>query len=170
MFAHLRSKLRTIVARNGAQADRKRVSFYRKSLIWFLLTASIPGFIIGGCIYWFAVDRIEEDLNGLHQSQMEQRVKNIDDQLMYLELDLSHWAFSPRFGWDLQELDFVYNFRETWDISQSLVVLQGSHPLIQDVELFVDRSQPIIFKPGYYKVDDRTIISNNRELLKDDRS
>jgi len=149
---------------------RDKKGFYRKSLIWFLLTASIPGFITGGCIYWFAVDHIEEDLNVLHQSQMEQRVKNIDDQLMYLELDLSHWAFSPRFGWDLQELDFVYYFRDTWDISQSLVVLQGSHPLIQDVELFVDGSQTVLFKTGYYKLEDPAVIASYRELLKDTRS
>ncbi|MEX1031085.1 MAG: AraC family transcriptional regulator [Paenibacillaceae bacterium] len=170
MLARFRSKLNKVAVWSGKQRSGNRGSFYRKSLIWLLLTASIPGFITGGCLYWFAVDRIEEDLNDLHKSQIEQRVKNIDDQFMYLELDLSHWAFSPRFGWDLQVLDFVYYFRETWDISQSLVVLQGSHPLIQNVELFVDGNQPVLFKTGYYKLEDPLLISSYRELLKDTRS
>jgi len=170
MLARFRSKFTRMAVWSGEQNGRNKRSYYRKSLIWLLLIASIPGFITGGCIYWFAIDRIEDDLNGLHQNQMEQRVKNIDDQLTYLELDLSHWAFSPRFGWDLQDLDFVYHFRETWDISQSLVVLQGSHPLIQDVELFVDRSQAVLFKTGYYKLEDPILIDSYRKLLKNARS
>ncbi|XEC96310.1 AraC family transcriptional regulator [Paenibacillus tarimensis] len=143
--------------------------FYRKSLVWLLLTASVPGFITGICIYLFGVGQIEKDLSALHRNQMEERVQYIDDQLSYLELDLSHWAFSPRFGQELQELDFVYYFQDTYDISKSLVVLEGSHPLIQEVGLFIDRANPILFKTGYYLLDDPGTTSAYRKLLADPR-
>ncbi|GGF95231.1 AraC family transcriptional regulator [Paenibacillus abyssi] len=149
---------------------RQRGSFYRKSLIWLLLITSIPGFITAGCIYWFSVSQIENDLSALHQSQIEERVKNVDDQLMYLELSLSHWAFSPRYGADLQELDFVYHFQDTRDVTKSLVVLHGSNPLIQDVSLYIERNEPVLFKPEHYKVDDPSILSEYRKLLDDNRS
>jgi AraC-like DNA-binding protein len=164
------NKLRVRVRGRLTQGIKHKAAFYRKGLIWLLLTASIPGFITGVCIYLFGVDRIEQDLSKLHQNQMEERVKNIDDQLAYLEMDLSHWAFSPRFGYSLQDLDFVYNFKETRDISTSLVVLQGSHPLIQDAELYIDRAQPIVFKTGYYKLMNAAEIELYREPLEDQRN
>jgi AraC-like DNA-binding protein len=164
------SNLRSRIGKGFTHGIKKQGAFYRKSLIWLLLTASIPGFITGVCIYLFGVDRVEQDLSKLHQNQMEERVKNIDDQLSYLEMDLSHWAFSPRFGHSLSELDFVYYFKETRDISTSLIVMQGSHPLIQDVELYVDRSDPVVFRTGYYRVTIPEEVERYRALLADKRS
>lgn len=140
-----------------------------KSLVWFLLTASIPGFITGAFIYGFAVLHMERDLSRLHQNQMEERIRNIDDQLAYLEMDLSHWAFTPRFGFELLDLDFVYHFQETWDISTSLVIMEGSHPLIRDAALYVDRSEPVVFKPGYFRVENAKEREAYRNLLNDPR-
>ncbi|MFS0725551.1 AraC family transcriptional regulator [Paenibacillus sp. 1P07SE] len=152
----------------------RRGAFYRKSLILILLTASIPGFVTGMCIYWFSVAGIERDLNEMHQRQIDERVDNIDDQLSYLELDLSHWAFSPRFGYPLQELDFVYHFQETWDISKSLVILQGSHPLIQDVNLYIQPLQPgdapVLFNTGFHMLKNAAQIEPYEELMRDGRS
>ncbi|PZD94446.1 AraC family transcriptional regulator [Paenibacillus sambharensis] len=148
--------------------DRGR--FYRQSLILFLLIASIPGFITGVCIYFFGVGGMERDLSDMHRGQVAERVRNIDDQLAYLELDLSHWAFSPRFGSELKELDYVYSFQETYDITKTLVIVNGSHPLIDNVELFIDRKDPVLFKPGYYKLADTQVIQAYRGLLADPRS
>lgn len=149
---------------------RRKGSFYRRSFIWFLLTASIPGLITGGFIYWFSQSQIEQELSERHQSQMEQRVKNIDDQLAYLEMDLSHWAFNSRFGANLETMDFIYEFQETWDISRTLVILQGSHPLIQQVELFIDRESPIIFRPEYNKLQDEARTQQYKSMLADRRT
>lgn len=145
-----------------------RGAFYRKSFIWFLLTASIPGLITGIFIYTFSKAQIEQDLSDLHQNQIDQRVKNIDDQLSYLELDLAHWAFHSRFGSELADLDFVYHFQETWDISRTLNILQGSHPLIDDVVLYVDRERPVLFRTEYRQPTEEEI-DLYRELLSDRR-
>jgi AraC-like DNA-binding protein len=155
----------------GKRKPRKG-SYYRRSLILFLFTASLPGLIIGGCIYWFAVGEMEHHLSDMHQKQIVHRAKNVDDQLQYLELGLAHWAFDPQFGPGLQHLDFVYYFKKTWDISKTLVVLQGSHPLIKDVELFVGRGedQPVLFQPGYYKLTDESLISAYQKMIDDPRT
>lgn len=156
--------------RYGAGAgNRTKGVFYRKSLVWLLLTASIPGLITGLCIYFFSVHQLEEELSALHQSQIDERIQNVDDQLSYLELDLSHWAFSPRFGYSLQHLDFIYQFQETRDISKSLVVMQGSHPLIHEVELYVDREVPVVFKTEHYRIYDPDTTEGYRSLLDDPR-
>lgn len=147
----------------------RRGIFYRKTLIWLLLTASVPGFITGLSIYWFGIGQIETHLSGLHQKQMEERVQNIDDQLSYLELDLSHWAFSPRFDYSLKDLDFIYNFRDTRDISKSLVVMQGSHPLIHDVEMFIQRPDPVVFKTEHYRLYNSESIEDYEKYLSDSR-
>lgn len=147
-----------------------RGTFYRKSFIWFLLTASIPGLITGVFIYTFSKAQIEQDLSDLHQKQIDQRVKNIDDQLSYLELDLSHWAFHSRFGWELADLDFVYYFQETWDISRTLNIMQGSHPLIDNVVLYVDQKRPVLFRTEYRQPTEeeialyRTLLSDRRNV------
>ncbi|WP_206109304.1 AraC family transcriptional regulator [Paenibacillus sp. HB172176] len=148
----------------------RRGVFYRKSFIWLLLTAAIPGMITGLCLYWFGVGHMEDDLSELHQSQMKERVQNIDDQLSYLEMDLSHWAFSPRFGYSLKDMDFVYQFQEARDISKSLLVMQGSHPLIQDVELYINREEPVVFKTEHYRVYDPAMLTHYQQLLQDKRS
>lgn len=152
------------------EAGGRKGIFYRKTLVWLLLTAGVPGVVTGLCLYWFGVDRMESDLSELHQSQMEERIQNIDDQLAYLEMDLSHWAFSPRFDYRLKELDFIYYFKETRDISKSLLVMQGSHPLIEDVELYIDRSVPVVFKTEHYRVYDESVIEDYQKLLQDRRS
>ncbi|WP_199620735.1 helix-turn-helix domain-containing protein [Paenibacillus alkalitolerans] len=148
---------------------KKEGNFYRKSLIWFLVTASIPGLIIGGCVYWFAVGYIERDISVLHQRQIAERAQNIDDQLSYLEMSLSHWAFTPRFGSNLQDLKFIYHFKETWDISKTLLVLQGSHPLIQKVELYVGGTSPVLFKPEYYSITDPALISGYNRMIGEEK-
>ena len=147
----------------------KKGTFYRKSFIWFLLTASIPGLITGAFIYWFSKAQIEQDLSELHQNQMEERIQNIDDQLSYLEMDLSHWAFNSRFGANLATMDFIYEFQETWDITRTLVILQGSHPLIKEVELYIEREPPIIFRTEYNELKDKGLVKQYNALLSDPR-
>ncbi|CAM3378298.1 AraC family transcriptional regulator [Marinicrinis lubricantis] len=144
--------------------------YYRKSLILFLVTASIPGLIIGVFIYLFGVNFIERDLSQMHKKQMNERVHNIDDQFAYLEMDLSHWAFNPQFNENLKRLDFEYYFQNTRDITKSLVVLEGSHPLIQDVKLFIDREEPVLFQTEYYKLKDTKLIETYRQMLEHQRN
>lgn len=143
--------------------------FYRRSFIWFLFATSFPGLIIGASTYWFAVRTIKADISELHQKQITARVQNIDDQFMTLELDLSHWAFNPRFGFDLKELNFIYEFKESWDLSKTLYMMQGSHPLIEKIQLFIAGDKPVLFQPEYYELTDETQIAGFERLLAENK-
>ncbi|MEO2257168.1 AraC family transcriptional regulator [Paenibacillus amylolyticus] len=119
-----------------------------------LLIASIPGLITGIVMYQQVVGRMETEFNQMHQNQIEHRARNVDDQLAYLEMNLSHWAFEPRFGNALRTLDFVYYFNETQEIVTTLYVLQGSHPLIKSAQLYLQEPKPILFNRDYTELND----------------
>lgn len=139
-------------------SGRQRGRFYRNSLMLILLIASIPGLITGGVMYRMVVGQMESEFNRMHQSQIENRARNVDDQLAYLEMNLSHWAFEPRFGSALRTLDFVYYFKETQEIVTTLYVLQGSHPLIQSVQMYLREPQPILFNHEYNELKNEAVI------------
>lgn len=151
------------------ESQRKGV-FYRNSLVYILLAASIPGFMIGLLVYHFATHQLKDDISDLHYQQINERVQNIDDQFSYLEMGLSNWAFNPTFGYRLKSLDFVYYFQDTWDVTKSLVVMEGSHSLINNVELYIEREQPILFKTEFYNVYDKKTIDHYRSILQQDKT
>ncbi|SHN83254.1 Helix-turn-helix domain-containing protein [Paenibacillus sp. ov031] len=149
----------------GLTTGRHKGRFYRNSLMLILLIASIPGLITGIVMYQLVVGRMENEFNQMHQSQIENRARNVDDQLAYLEMTLSHWAFEPRFGNALRTLDFVYYFNETQEIVTTLYVLQGSHPLIKSAQLYLQEPKPILFNRDYNELkDDAKIQAYNRYL------
>ncbi|WP_145325220.1 AraC family transcriptional regulator [Paenibacillus xylanexedens] len=139
---------------SGLKAGRHKGRFYRNSLMLILLIASIPGLITGMVMYQQVVGRMETEFNQMHQNQIENRARNVDDQLAYLEMNLSHWAFEPRFGNALRTLDFVYYFNETQEIVTTLYVLQGSHPLIKSAQLYLQEPKPILFNRDYTELND----------------
>ncbi|WP_233530995.1 AraC family transcriptional regulator [Paenibacillus alkalitolerans] len=140
-------------------------SFYRKSLLIILLVASIPGLITGVAIYVFAVGTIEHDLMALHSKQMQQRVRAINDQFSYLEQGLSHWAFDPRFGSRLKNTDFSLRIIETKDLVSTLLILQGSHPLIERVQLYIKGPALYLFDPEFTQLSDNTKLQSQYEQL-----
>ncbi len=141
--------------------------FYRKSLITILLIASIPGLITGMTMYWLVIGQMEKEFNRLHQNQIQNRAENIADQFSFMELSLSHWAFEPRFGEDLKEMNYIYHFDQTEDIVKTLYVLQGSNPLIQKVELYVNEPQPILFNRSYGELTDARLIDSYNQYLRE---
>ncbi|NUU74538.1 AraC family transcriptional regulator [Paenibacillus xylanilyticus] len=149
----------------GFTPGRQKGRFYRNSLIIILLIASIPGLITGIVMYQLVVGRMENEFNRMHQNQIENRARNVDDQLAYLEMTLSHWAFEPRFGNVLRTLDFVYYFNETQEIVTTLYVLEGSHPLIKSAQLYLQEPKPILFNREYNELkDDAKIQAYDRYL------
>lgn len=124
-------------------------SFYRKSLIMFLLVASIPGMITGVLVYTMAGGKLEKELLKLHNNQIEQRTRNMDEQLSNLEMMLAHWAFDTRFDYSLDGHDFKRDFMKTRDLTNTLLVMQGSNTMIRSVGLYLQGEQPILFYPEY---------------------
>ncbi len=123
--------------------------YYRKNLIIVLIVSSIPGFIIGALVYWMAGGRLEKELLDMHNRQIEQRAANINEQLSNLELMLAHWAFDPKFDYSLSGMDFTLNHERAWDITKTLLVMQGSNTMPRNVELYLSGEQPVLFGPEY---------------------
>lgn len=130
-------------------------SYYRKNFILILFIASIPGLITGILINWFAVGAVEDELRALHKSQIDQRAKNIDEQFKYIEYSATRWSIEPRFGDSLKNIDFVEEFTETYDITKTLLRLEGTHPLIKEVELYLDVEKPLLFTSEYNTLNEK---------------
>jgi AraC-like DNA-binding protein len=145
--------------------------FFWKSLAMILIMASIPGLITGLSIYWIATNNVKEELQGLHQNQISNRAANIDDQLAFLEMTVSHWAFDSKFDDKLKTLNFAYNYETVQDMYRTLLSLESSHPLLQKVELFLDKPRPLVFTTERYKfLSDSADIESYETFLKHDRS
>ncbi|TDQ42860.1 AraC family transcriptional regulator [Aureibacillus halotolerans] len=138
---------------------RKKRRYYRKSLSWLLFVASIPGLITGISLYLLATGSLESQLLSQHHNQIQKQAKTIDDQLSSLENSIGHWSFQPNFGQDLSGVDLSSEFQTAWDLSKSLVIVQGSHPLIRKVELYIDHTSqgPVVFSPGVFSVEEKSL-------------
>lgn len=136
-----------------------------------LLIASIPGLATGLIIYWTATDQIQDELQRQHRSQIAQRAGNIDDQLAYLELTFSHWSFDPNFDEKLAQLDFIYGYEQVHELYRTLLVMEGTHPLIERVELYLQYPRPLLFtKDLYQELEDGSRIDELNALLVHDQT
>ncbi len=152
---------KTLLARLSGRSG----SFYRKTLIMFLFVAGIPGIITGVLVYSMAGGKLEKELLNLHNNQIEQRSQNLNKQLSNLEMMLAHWAFDTSFDYSLSDRDFVRDFEKTRDITNTLLVMQGSNTMIRNVSLYLRGSQPILFYPEYSALHDGSVISLYDRLL-----
>lgn len=145
--------------------------FFRKSLAMILIMASIPGLIIGLSIYWIATNNVEAELQRLHQNQIKNRAANIDDQLAFLEMTVSHWAFDSKFDDKLKTINFAYNYETVQDMYRTLLALESAHPFLQKVELFLDKPRPLVFTTERYTfLSNSTDIGSYEAMLKHDKS
>lgn len=148
---------------------RKRRPHYKKSLAMILVASSIPGFIIAALVYWMGSGRLESELLSLHNLQIEQRARNIDEQLTNLELMLSHWAFDNKFDYSLKDVDFTTDFERAKDISKTLLVMQGSNTMTKRVELYLEEEPEVMFDPEYSVIRKDSLSQVYRKLLQTDR-
>ncbi|WP_080836249.1 helix-turn-helix domain-containing protein [Cohnella massiliensis] len=123
---------------------------YRKSLLTFLIFASLPGLIVGGVLYIVSKNQIETELQQVHDEQFVQTVETMDEQFSYLEQSMAHWAFDPQFTENLKNLDFANNYQEIHEIYRTLLVMEGSNPLIGRVELYLREPASVVFTPDRY--------------------
>ncbi|WP_189032466.1 helix-turn-helix transcriptional regulator [Paenibacillus albidus] len=144
--------------------------YYRKNLILVLAVSSIPGFIVGALVYWMAGGRLESELLSMHNRQIEQRAANIDEQLVNMELMLAHWAFDPKFDYTLKNLDVAQKYERSWDITKTLLVMQGSSTMVKRVELYLSGEQPLLFNPEYGTVDNSQVSVQYDKLLRSRQS
>lgn len=122
--------------------------FFRKTLIYILFIASIPGLLLGGGMYVAVTGQIERELLRQHEKQIGQLANTMDEQLSYLEISLSHWAFEAGFNETMKKTDYYYNFQATREVNQNLLIKQGSHPLLYSMELYINGQKPLLFNPS----------------------
>ncbi|QKS69753.1 AraC family transcriptional regulator [Paenalkalicoccus suaedae] len=139
--------------------DNWRSRYYRKSFIIILFISAIPGIIVGSAIYFIGVKEVENQLQNLHRTQIDTRAQHINEQLDALENALSYWAFEPRFSTDIVDVNFTFDFLETRDIVRTLQTLEGSNPLVRNVELFMDTDRgPVLFRPSFTLVENQELV------------
>ena len=142
---------------------------YKKSLAIILTISSIPGFIIAALVYWMGGSRLESELLHLHQLQIEQGARNMDQQLTNLEVMLSHWASDNQFDYTLAEVEFHKNYDRVKDITQTLLVMEGSNTLTKRVELSLVKPAAVLFDPQYSPISEDTFKRVYEDLLKTDK-
>ena len=142
------------------RAARWSRGYFRKMLINVLLITCVPGFLLGIGMHYSIVGQIERELLSQHEEQMRQHARLVDEQLSYLEISLSHWAYEPLFHERMRSIDYTYNFQDVREINQYLLAMEGSHPLLNSVELYINGLEPWLFSPSYtlQKVGDATQI------------
>lgn len=142
---------------------------YKRSLAMILMVSSIPGFIIGALVYWMGGGRLESELLSLHNVQIEQRARNIDEQLNNLELMLSHWAFDNKFDYSLLDVNFNTDYDQAKDIYKTLLVMQGSNTMIKKVELYLEGTPEVMFDPEYSVIRNLALSQIYKKLIQADR-
>lgn len=154
----------------GKEWRSRKGRYYRKNLIIVLIVSSIPGFIIGALVYWMAGGRLEAELLAMHNRQIEQRAATIDDQLAGMELMLAHWAFDPKFNYTLDGIDLVREHERSWDITKTLLVMQGSNVTAHRVELYLSGERPVLFSPEYGTLGTAAVTARYEQLLDTEQS
>lgn len=147
--------------------------FYRRIWIIVLFITSMQGLLTSLAIYWLARENIGNELLKLHHNQIQQRAENIDEQFAYLEMMVVHWAFDSKFDESLSNLDFRARYSQILDLYRTLLVIEGAHPLIAGVELYLDTPRPFLMNKDQYRFLEeeqdiapyRRILAQNKQIV-----
>ncbi|QGH35968.1 helix-turn-helix domain-containing protein [Gracilibacillus salitolerans] len=124
---------------------------YRKNLIVFLLVTSLPGIIFTFVLFIVSKTQMENELHEVHKNYLHKTIETIDEHLTNIELLLGHWASDSNFMNTYNSVDVVTEYESVYRIYNTLLVMEGSNPLIGRVELFINEPKPLVFtKNGYY--------------------
>ncbi|TVY11005.1 AraC family transcriptional regulator [Paenibacillus cremeus] len=150
---------------------RRKGSFYRNSLVMIMLIASLPGIVMGLVTYWTVTGKVETELQRQQQNKVVQQSKNLEAQFANLELVFSHWAFDPNLGAKLRELNFASDYNEVQALYQTLLVIEGSSPLIDKAELYLAVPRPVMInKDGYKFQNDAASRQQYLDMMKREKS
>jgi AraC-like DNA-binding protein len=142
---------------------------YRKNLIVFLLLTSLPGIILGITLYLVSKTQMENEMQNVHEQHVNNTMETIVDQFSYLELLLAHWAFDSNFYESYDQIDVVFDYQEIHKIYRTLLIMEGSNPLIDQIELYVNNPSEMIFTKNGYVFLDGTKQQHYTELLANDK-
>lgn len=118
-------------------------AFYRKSLVFVLLVASVPTALLAFLTYYVGVRQIEQEVNRTHEVRLEQTVLRMNDQLSQLEKMVTMWKYNPMLQPPLGDMtleSFQQEIVFTQKLARTLLVMSNSSPLIREVRLFLPDS------------------------------
>ncbi|WP_025844873.1 helix-turn-helix domain-containing protein [Paenibacillus ehimensis] len=118
-------------------------AFYRKSLVFVLLVASVPTALLAFLTYYVGVRQIEQEVNRTHEVRLEQMVLRMNDQLSQLEKMVTMWKYNPMLQPPLGDMtleSFQQEIVFTQKLARTLLVMSNSSPLIREVRLFLPDS------------------------------
>ncbi|MGP4038602.1 helix-turn-helix transcriptional regulator [Gracilibacillus sp. D59] len=141
---------------------------YRKNLIGFLLVTSLPGIIFTFVLFIVSKTQMENELHEVHENYLNKTIETIDEHLTNIELLLGHWASDSNFMNTYNSIDVVTEYESVHRIYNTLLIMEGSNPLIGRVELFINEPKPLVFsKNGYFHLTTDEQKENYQRLLHD---
>ncbi|MGN8644868.1 helix-turn-helix transcriptional regulator [Gracilibacillus sp. HCP3S3_G5_1] len=139
---------------------------YRKNLIVFLFVTSLPGIIFTFILFIVSKTQMEQELHEVHENYLNKTIETIDEHLTNIELLLGHWASDSNFMNTYNSVDVVSEYENVHRIYNTLLIMEGSNPLIGRVELFVNEPEPLVFsKDGYFHLTTNEEHQNYQDLL-----
>lgn len=148
-------------------------SIYRRSLMIILLVSCLPTAIMALSVYIFGASHVEREVTNYHQRIQRQSTERIDQTFSHLETTLVQWSFNPMFGDRLRTMVFKDQqyLDETKDLFQTLLVLKGLNPMIEEVYLFVHSQSALVsYDGGVRPLDSETNNKLFQSLLKSGKS
>ncbi|MCL6456936.1 MAG: AraC family transcriptional regulator [Gorillibacterium sp.] len=121
-----------------------RSNFYRKSLILVLCITSLPTVAIGITSYVAGRNHIEQEVAHNHEVLLQKSLQRMSDSLAQLELAATQWSLDSRLDVRLRDVNLSEEYITTQALYQFLGLMKGAYPLIDRVDLYLDRRQPVI--------------------------
>ncbi|MFC4776288.1 helix-turn-helix transcriptional regulator [Paenibacillus sp. GCM10023252] len=131
----------------------------------------MPTTFIGLSLYVIGVDRIESEVNKTHQLRLAHVTKQMEEELAGMEVRLSQWSFNPTFGEKLRNVDYSDNYSFTRELLQTLLVMQETNPLIEEVYLFIDNNRAMISSSrgvNYIAEGEQDFLTSYASIMKTD--
>ncbi|MEK8131229.1 AraC family transcriptional regulator [Paenibacillus filicis] len=118
--------------------------FYRKSLILVLCITSLPTAVIGITSYVTGRAHIEREIARSHEALLKKTIDRMNDNFAQLELAATQWSFDSRLDAKLRDIKLNEEYNVTQGLYRFLGVMKGAYPLIDRVDLYLDKDQPAI--------------------------
>ncbi|WP_159886219.1 AraC family transcriptional regulator [Paenibacillus puerhi] len=121
-----------------------RGNFYRKSLILVLCITSLPTAVIGVASYIAGRAHIEGEIARNHEALLKKTIDRMHDNFAQLELAATQWSLDSRLEARLRDIKLNEEYNTTQTLYRFLGVMKGAYPLIDRVDLYLDKERPVI--------------------------
>lgn len=114
---------------------------------------------------------MEKELQTVHQNHLYKTIDSIQEQFSYVEYLLANWATDVNFGENYENIDLKNDYKKVRQIYKTLLYIENSNPFIEQVELFINQEQAILFsKNGYRFINDTESLHSYQQFLSRDNS